>query len=43
MVGKTERQMTMDCRKKSPGWPDCFSASHGVHQKSGNVENRDIG
>ena len=45
MAGKTERRMTMDCGRKSPGWLGCFPASHGARKKSKksrNVENRDI-
>lgn len=42
MAEKTERRMMADCRAQSPGWPDCFSASHGVSKKSRNVENKDI-
>ena len=42
MVGKKERRMATDFRKKSSGWSDCFSASQGTMGKSENVENRDI-
>ena len=34
MAGKTERRMALDCRAKSPGWPDRFSASHGANRKN---------
>ena len=43
MAGKTERRMALNCGRKSPGWPDCFSTSHETSKKNRNVENKDIG
>jgi len=42
MTGKTERQMAMDYRGKSPGWSVRVLASHEVSKKNRNAENRDI-
>ena len=43
MAEETARQMALDCREKSPDWPDRFPLLYGISKKNRNVENRDIG